>query len=304
MAAASSKPQITIREMKSYDDLRQVEIVEKEIWGLADADVLPLTMIIASKEAGSLWMGAFDGPKLVGFSFGLLGMENGEVNLHSHMLGVLPGYRDFDLGWKLKLAQRERALVLRLSDGRGGEFGVHEITWTFDPLQARNAHLNFAKLGVISNRYIRNFYGPGTSSVLHQNGTDRLWVRWLLEHRRVRQRAEGKLDEAKHRAEVMDTLSVLTPLVRFIGDSKPVRGDLAEALNRQRIAIEIPSDILRIEQTDASLAREWREATRWGFEEAIRAGFFVSEFCRTIRGQQGPGVYLLEKGTVEDFVQR
>lgn len=303
MSGASSKPQITIREMHSYEDLRQVESVEKEIWGLADADVLPSTMTIASQESGSLWIGAFDGAKLVGFSFGLLGVENGELNVHSHMLGVLPGYRDFDLGYRLKFAQRNKVLAMRIKDGRGGEIGIREITWTFDPLQARNAHLNFAKLGVVSNRYIRDFYGPATSSVLHQNGTDRLWVRWLLEDRRVRQRADGKFDEAKHRTEVMDALSVLTPLVRFIGDSKPIRSDLAAALNRQRVAIEIPSDILRIEQTDATLAHEWREASRWGFEEAIRAGFLVSEFCRTIRGQQGPGVYLLEKGSVDDFAQ-
>jgi predicted GNAT superfamily acetyltransferase len=301
MADIAPKPTISIREMQSYDDLRQVENVEKEIWGLSEADVLPTTLTIASKAAGSLWLGAFEDQQLVGFAFGLLGLENGAINIHSHMLGVLPAYRDLDLGYKLKLIQREQALAMRISDGRGGELRIREMTWTFDPLQARNAHLNFAKLGVLSNRYIPDFYGPATSSVLHQNGTDRLWVRWLLDSRRVRLRTKGKFDPSRHRAEVIDALSVLTPLVRFIGNSKPVRSDLAAALARQRIAIEIPSDILRIEQTDAKLAREWRAATQWAFGEALDAGFFVAEFCRTIRGQQGPGVYLLGKGSVEDF---
>ncbi len=300
MADAASKPAITIREMQSYEDLRQVESVEKEIWGLADKDVLPTTMTVASKEAGSVWIGAFDGQKLIGFAFGILGLENGALNIHSHMLGVLPQYRDFDLGYKLKLAQRERALAMRIRESRGGDLRIREMTWTYDPLQPRNAHLNFTKLGVVSNRYIRDFYGPATSSVLHQNGTDRLWVRWLLDSRRVRRRVEGKLDAARHRTEVMDALSVLTPLLRFIGDSKPLRTELEAALGRQRIAIEIPSDILRIEQMNENLARQWREDTRWAFEEALKAGFFVAEFCRTVRGQQGPGVYLLEKGSIEE----
>ena len=301
MAGNASKSMISIREMQSYEDLRQVENVEKEIWGLADTDVLPTTMTIASKAAGSLWIGAFEGQRLVGFAFGFLGIENGAINIHSHMLGVLPEYHDLDLGYKLKLAQREQTLAIRIRDGRGGDVRVREMTWTFDPLQARNAHLNFAKLGVLSNRYIPDFYGPATSSILHQNGTDRLWVRWLLDSRRVRGRAEGKYDAARHRAEAMDAISVLTPLVRFIGDSKPVRSDLTTALSRQRISIEIPSDILHIERTDQNLAREWREATRWAFGEALGAGFFVAEFCRTVRGQQGPGVYLLEKGIVEEY---
>ncbi len=302
MAPTSSKPAITIREMHSYEDLRQVEAVEKEIWGLADSDVIPLTMTIASKESGSLWIGAFDGANLIGFAFGIFGLENGEINIHSHMLGVLPAYRDFDLGYKLKLAQREKAMALRIRDGRGGDLRIREMTWTFDPLQARNAHLNFGKLGVISDRYKLDFYGPSTSSVLHQNGTDRLWVRWLLESRRVRRRAEGKFDEQRLRAEIHDALSVLTPLLRFIGDNRPERTDLASALSRQRIAIEIPTDIGLIEKNNMPLAHEWREATRWSFSEALKAGFFVAEFCKTVRGQQGPGVYLLEKGNIEEFV--
>lgn len=295
---AKSKPAITIRDLQSFDDLRQVEVVEKEIWSLADADVLPLTMSIAAKEAGSIWIGAFEGKSMVGFAFAIFGLENSEINLHSHMLGVLDAYRDLNLGYKLKLAQRERALALRIRDSRAGEIRIHEMSWTFDPLHSRNAHLNFCKLGVVCDRYKPDFYGPATSSVLHQNGTDRLWVRWPMDSRRVRQRLEGK----QNRAEVLDALSVLAPLVRFNGDSKPVRGDLAAALGRQRIAIEIPGDIAAIEMQDPALAREWREATRWAFREALAAGFFVAEFCRTIRGQQGPGVYLLERGLVGDYV--
>ena len=116
--------------------------------------------------------------------------------------------------------------------------------------------------------------------------------------RRVQQRLQGK----DQRSEIMDALSRLTPLIRFNGDGKPVKTDLDAALSRQRIAIEIPSDIVAIEQKDPALAREWRSATRWAFTESLKSGFFVAEFCRTVRGKQGPGVYLLEKGKLEEFV--
>src|SRR6266853_2028999 len=231
---------IIIRDLDSYADLEQVEAVEREVWGLADRDVIPLTLIIATKEAGSIWVGAFDGLELAGFAFGLLGMEHGSVTLHSHMLAVREPYRDLDLGRRLKLAQRERALTMR----------IQEMTWTFDPLQSKNAHLNFGKLGVISSSYKIDFYGPETSSVLHRNSTDRLWVTWPITSRRVRDRLEGK----ENRPELLDLLSNLLPLTQFNGDGKPARTDLAAALSRQRIAIEIPTDILSVERKDPGLA--------------------------------------------------
>jgi predicted GNAT superfamily acetyltransferase len=283
-----SSQSVIIRDLQSIEDLEQAETVEREVWGLVDRDVMPLALMIATKEAGSVWVGAFDGPKLAGFAFGFLGMEAGHVTLHSHMLAVREPYRDLDLGYKLKLAQRDHTLAMRVS----------EMTWTFDPLQSRNAHLNFDKLGVVSDIYKIDFYGPETSSVLHQNGTDRLWVRWPLASRRVRDRLQGK----EYRPEVLDAFSRLQPLVQFNGDGKPLRNDLATALARQRIAIQIPSDIGAVEQKDPGLAREWREATKWAFTEALRAGFFVAEFARTVRGKQGPGNYLLEKGIVAEYV--
>jgi predicted GNAT superfamily acetyltransferase len=290
-------PQVAIRDLKTIEDLEQLRIVEKDVWGMADEDALPLTLAIASKAAGNIFVGAFareksqkdkmEKERLVGFAFGFLGREHGVTTIHSHMLAVLDGYRHLDLGARLKHAQRERALAM----------GVREITWTFDPLQSRNAHFNFAKLGVVSETYKVDFYGPETSSVLHRNGTDRLWVRWLLESRRVRERIAGK----SGRAETLDALRLLAPLVRFDGKGKPARAELGEALSRERVSIEIPGDILGVERADMALAREWREATRWAFRESLKVGFFVAEFCRSVRGQQGPGAYLLQRGTVSEL---
>jgi predicted GNAT superfamily acetyltransferase len=306
--ASKSKPAIIIRDLQSLEDLKQAEEVEREVWGLSDLDATPMTLAIATKQAGSIWVGAFDGAKLAGFAFGFLGMERGQLIVHSHMLAVREPYRNSRLGYKLKLAQRERVLALRIDDGRNTDarindprihdLRIHEMTWTFDPLQSKNAHLNFAKLGVVSDNYKVDFYGPVTSSTLHRNGTDRLWVTWPLASRRVQNRLQGK----DNRAEILDALSTLTPLIRFNGDGKPVPTDLAAAVSRQRIAIEIPSDIGHVERKDPALAKEWRLQTRWAFTEALKAEFFVAEFCRTVRGQQGPGVYLLEKAKAEDYV--
>ena len=284
---------IVIRDLQSFDDLKQVEAVEKEVWGSEDIDVLPVTVSIALKESGNIWLGAFDGRQLIGFAFGFLGLHHGRPNLHSHMLAVRGAYRETDIGFKLKLAQRERVLATRVHDIR-----LDEITWTFDPLQSKNAHLNFAKLGVVSESYKPDFYGIETSSVLHRNSTDRLWVRWPIASRRVEDRLRGK----SNRSEMLDALSTVLPLVQFNGEGKPVRTPLDDALMRQRVVIEIPSDIGAVEQKHPVLAREWREATRWAFVEAVKHGFFIAEFCRTIRGQQGPGAYLLEKGTVAEYV--
>ena len=287
MAEAKTKSAVTIRDLQVFEDLKQVDEVEREVWGLSDIDTTPLTLIIATKEAGSIWVGAFDGTKLVGFAFGFLGLENNRLIVHSHMLAVREPYRNSHLAYNLKLAQRERALAIRIDDGRAdsrtSDIRISEMTWTFDPLQSRNAHLNFTKLGVVSESYKVDFYGPETSSVLHRNGTDRLWVTWPLSSRRVLDRLQGK----DNRAEVLDALSTLTPLIHFNGDGKPARTDLAAALNRQRIAIEIPSDIVEVERKDPALAWEWRLQTRWAFTEALNAGFSVAEFCRTVRANRG-----------------
>ncbi len=106
--------------------------------------------------------------------------------------------------------------------------------------------------------------------------------------RRVQEKLNGK-DKS---AEVLDTLKHLDPLVRFNGDGRPAEGDPA-LLSRQRVAIEIPREIGEMEHSDPPRAREWRLATRQAFLKALKAGFVVKEFCRSIRGQQGPGAYLV-----------
>ena len=272
---------LVIRDLESIADLEAVLRLEKEVWEFEDADVTPLALAVAMKAVGSLWLGALEGNALVGFAFAFPSLEHGRLGFHSHTLAVKPTHAGRGVGYQLKLAQRDRALSR----------GITDITWTFDPLRSRNAHLNFAKLGVISNSYRPDFYGDRTSSSLHTNGTDRLWVTWMLSDSRVEERLKGKI----RRTETLDALAHLEPLMRFNGDGRPAESDLEIALSRQRIAIEIPGDIASIESGDIGLAREWRLATRRAFSSALNAGFTVTEFCRSIRGQQGPGAYLLER---------
>lgn len=157
-----------IREIQSHDELRAVEDMQKEVWGCDDREILPAIHMIAARQVGSILLGAFEGSTLVGFVYGFPGFEGEHRVIHSDMLAVRASHRDRGIGRMLKLKQREEAL----------KRGVDRITWTFDPLQSRNAHLNFS-LGGIADRYLRDFYGA-TSSALHAGGTDRLWLTWHL----------------------------------------------------------------------------------------------------------------------------
>ena len=170
-----------IRDIRTIDELHAVEALQKEVWHVADLEVLPAIHMIAAREVGAIIIGAFDGADLAGFVYGFPGFEGEHRVIHSDMLAVRESHRDRGIGRALKLAQRDAALA----------HGVDRITWTFDPLQPRNAYLNFVHLGVIADRYLRDFYGA-TSSPLHEHGTDRLWVTWHLRDSRGRLSSTGR----------------------------------------------------------------------------------------------------------------
>jgi len=172
---------VTIRPIDDVAEMRAVEELQKEVWGIPDLEVVPLTQLVAAKEAGGTLIGAFDADVLVGFVYGFPSFEYGQAAHHSHMLAVKTAYRNLDLGRRLKLAQREQVMAQ----------GIAVMTWTFDPLQSLNAHFNFRKLGVVADRYLPDFYGAEASSFLHQTGTDRLWVSWWLTSDHVKKTLSG-----------------------------------------------------------------------------------------------------------------
>ncbi len=247
---------IVIRDIETLDEMHEVENLQREIWGSSDLDVLPALIFRPQKEVGATLIGAFAEGRMIGFVFGFPGILNGETIIHSDMLGVSKEYRSQNVGYLLKQAQRSAALAL----------GVKRITWTFDPLQSRNAHLNFNKLGVIADRYLVNYYGE-TSSFLHRAGTDRLWVSWLLD----RERVESGMSEAP-------------ALVRVGENGEPVVNP--EKPTERQYVIEIPGE------PNPEL---WREPTRAAFTGALNAGYIVENFYVVERNDQKIGVYLLVK---------
>jgi predicted GNAT superfamily acetyltransferase len=279
-----------IRGVDGEPEYHAIEDLQKEAWQFSDLDIVPAATLIATQHAGGMVLGAFEGRTMIGFAYAFPAFEDGRASMHSHMLAVKPEYRNCHAGFYLKLAQRERAL----------EKGLDEITWTFDPLQSLNAHLNFAKLGVISNRYIPNFYGEATSSPLHSGfGTDRLWVRWLLNSDRVKRRTSleasqraGKLSLDPPDSE--DAAAVIGSALIYSEGSRPMLGDFS-SLSASCCAIEIPHNINALKDGEPALGVEWREATRAAFLAALDEGFVVEGFLRVEIEATPRWFYLLNK---------
>ena len=143
-----------------------------DVWGYTDAeDVVPPPVLIVAAKRGGILLGAFDEAGVMkGFVYSIPALKDGALTQWSHMLGVTRDARDAGLGLRLKLAQRERSL----------QMGIDLIEWTYDPLQALNAHLNFSKLGVVVEEYEENIYGVSSSPLHRGSPTDRFVAEWRL----------------------------------------------------------------------------------------------------------------------------
>jgi predicted GNAT superfamily acetyltransferase len=177
--ARETQRRIRIAPLTALADFERCVELQLAVWGYSDGDLIPKRVFIVAEAIGGQVIGAFDGEELVGFAMSLPGYRDGRAYLHSHMLAVLPEYRNAGLGRRLKLAQRDDALAR----------GIELMEWTFDPLEIKNAHLNIARLGAIARRYRRDFYGPSTSPLQGGLPTDRLVAEWWLRSTRVRRDA-------------------------------------------------------------------------------------------------------------------
>jgi len=166
---------IQLRNCTEVEDLRAFVALQKEVWGFADNELVPLRIFSLAPKIGGQVIGAWDGGTLVGFAFAIPGTRNGHVYLHSHMLAVKTEYRNTGLGRSLKLFQREDAIA----------HGYELIEWTFDPLEIKNAYLNLERLGAIALRYNINQYGITSSPLQGFLPTDRLVAEWWLKSKRV-----------------------------------------------------------------------------------------------------------------------
>ena len=281
-----------IREAHSEDEFHTIEDLQKEAWQFSDLDVVPFATLIATQWAGGVVLVALEADEIIGFAYGFPAYEEGRVSIHSHMLAVKTECRNLKAGFYLKLAQREWVL----------EKGLSEITWTFDPLQSLNAHLNFAKLGVISDRYIVNFYGEASSSPLHQGfGTDRLWVRWLVDSDRVKRCIEADRSPTPlplWPPDLEDPGSFPGMLVYRDGN-RPLTNDFPSRLSGESCLIEIPHDITAFKRLEPEGARAWREATRKAFQAAMGAGFVVEDLLKVAGEPVSRWFYLLARRSTE-----
>jgi predicted GNAT superfamily acetyltransferase len=230
-AEPTGSTQIHIAPVRALADFERCVEVQLAVWGYSDGDLIPRRVFIVADRIGGQVIGAFDRDVMVGFAMALPGYRAGKPYLHSHMLAVLPEYRNAGLGRKLKLAQREDALAR----------GFDLMEWTFDPLEIKNAHLNIVRLGAIARRYMPDFYGPSTSLLQGGLPTDRLVAEWWLRSRRVR-RTLGELGENDAHLEG-DSAPVLVqvPVPAAVTDWKrnPDQRKLAESLQtRNRLALE------------------------------------------------------------------
>jgi len=271
---------VIIRDLTTIDDCRQVAALERDVWGYTDAeDVVPPPVLIVSAKRGGILLGAFDaGGVMKGFVYSIPAIKDGRLTQWSHMLGVTRDARDAGLGLTLKLAQRERSL----------QMGIDLVEWTYDPLQALNAHLNFTKLGVVVEEYEENIYGASSSPLHSGSPTDRFVAEWRLTTPHVERRIA-----AAGVGVVRDASVASAPLVN---PSQPAAHWLSPgvadlSLNAPRLLVEIPVGYAEMMVQNPPLALEWRMASRAIFQHYLARGYHVVDFF--LSRESGRGQYLL-----------
>jgi len=256
----AASPQIRIAAITELDDCERCVEIQLAVWGYSDGDVIPKRVFIVARAIGGQVIGAWAGREMVGFAMALPGYRDGRAYLHSHMLAVLPDYRNAGLGRRLKLAQRDDALAR----------GIERMEWTFDPLEIKNAHLNIARLGAIARRYLPDFYGQSTSSLQGGLPTDRLVAEWWLNSDRVR---------------------------RILGEEPTAQPHIdSQPADRVHERIEVPRAVADWKQNpqQRKLAEQLQSGNRAALQAAFARGLAVTGYERTTAGD---GCFLLGPAT-------
>jgi predicted GNAT superfamily acetyltransferase len=272
---------IEIRPIKTEEEYRDVEQLQRDIWGMQDIEIVAFETLMTAQRNGGVVLGAFDiaeeEERMVGFVFGFVGlMADGRVKHCSHIAGALPGYRDRGVGFALKLRQREIVMAQ----------GIDLITWTFDPLESRNARFNFHKLGATCDVYLRNLYGAMRDELNAGLPSDRFQVEWRIASPRVEARLRGETEVSSASALMAEGVPLVNPSV----EGEPLRPSEKTMVEGKRILIQIPSDFQTLKATDRDLALEWRLGTRALFEAAFAKGYVVIDLLV----EDGRSYYLLE----------
>jgi predicted GNAT superfamily acetyltransferase len=270
-----------IRDLTTIEEFRQIVDLERAIWGYSDTgDLVTVPVFIFTIKRGGILIAAVDDAgAMVGFAYSVVGLRNGQPMQWSHMTGVLPEHRG-GLGYQLKCEQRARAL------GRGFDL----IEWTFDPMQAMNAHFNLSKLGAIVEEYAENFYGESTSTLHRGTPTDRIIAHWRIREPHVVRRVEatGSIRARSHEI----TEAAAANSTRVVGSwREPASMDVT--LEARRVLIEIPTGFTDMQRQNHDLALHWRLHSRELFQSYLSRGYRAVDFG--LHRDEGFGRYLLAK---------
>ena len=267
-----------IRPLASWSEYRACEAVQREVWGEAFTELVPASLLKIAQHVGGVTSGAFDETgALVGFVYGLTGLEAGRPVHWSHMLAVRGTRRGRGLGRALKRHQRERLVAA----------GVEICYWTYDPIMSSNAHLNLNHLLARVDRYVVDMYGE-TGSHLHEGlGTDRFVVVWPLGAGAPDPFDAGDPERARREAELGGLAAA--PL------ANPGGTDDAALPEGPAVRVAIPADVLAVRRRDPGAARRWRTSTRRAFRHYLEAGYRVAGYVPPVPGD-AEGHYVLLSG--------
>jgi predicted GNAT superfamily acetyltransferase len=273
-----------IRPLTTLTQLQPLEALQKAAWGMSDLEVLPAHHFHALVHNGNSVLGAFINGRLVGFVFSVLGRDANTFKLYSVLMGVHPDFRDQGVGYHLKLAQRAFGLSI----------GVPLITWTFDPLQSRNARLNIAKLGALCSTYHRHFHGE-LDGINAGIPSDRFEVAWWLQSAHVA-RCLAQPNRRPTLAHALQDGAVLVNKASRDENGRLHPTEPPEIPTASSLLVEIPADHSAMKQADPELALAWRLHTRHLFEKLFGHGYVVTDFIYDKTAVYPRSFYLLSTG--------
>ena len=291
MAGKSDK--IELKVIESPAEMAAVEDLEKKVW--PGINSVPYHVLLAVAHNGGILVGAYDGEEIVGYVFGFLGFyqtEKGTDIKHcSHILAIHPDYQSQGIGYKLKRAQWQ---LVR-------QQGLELITWTYDPLESRNAFLNIAKLGAVCNTYLRDEYGEMSDELNEGISSDRFLVNWWVNSNRVAQRLSTKPRKKLDLAHFLAAHAQIINDTKLNGAGLPVPDQdrmyiLEDPKTRPSITMfEIPADYQAMKASDLDLAIEWRMYSRTVFELFFHHGYLVTDMVY-LPGSSPRSYYVLSQG--------
>lgn len=271
-----------IRDLHTLEDYARVVELQRRVWGDGYDDVVPLSILAVVVKRGGILVGAFDGETLAAFVFSVPGLKDRKPMQWSHMLGVDEAYRRSGIGYTLKLAQRDRTLAQ----------GLDLVEWTYDPLMAPNAQLNFGRLGVVADEYLENVYGA-SGSVLHQGApTDRFVAAWNIATPHVERRIAS---DVKAFGVVRDASVAEAPVLnatREDGGWLVPAGEPDLSRGETRLLVTIPARYGDMLQAEPATALTWRLQTRAIFQSYFARGYRCVDFL--LNREQGRGQYVME----------